>query len=75
MDTRSLKFIAESCDAEIRQGPAKAVVKNVCTDSRKAKPGDMFFAIKGENFDGHDFLKEVAEKSHGLGRCRKKGSG
>jgi UDP-N-acetylmuramoyl-tripeptide--D-alanyl-D-alanine ligase len=62
VDERSLKFVAEACDAEIRQGSAKAMVKNVCTDSRKAKPGDVFFAIKGENFDGHDFLKEVAEK-------------
>ena len=27
-----------------------------------AQPGDLFFAIKGEHFDGHDFLSEVAEK-------------
>jgi UDP-N-acetylmuramoyl-tripeptide--D-alanyl-D-alanine ligase len=26
------------------------------------KPGDLFFAIKGEKFDGHDFLAEVAAK-------------
>jgi UDP-N-acetylmuramoyl-tripeptide--D-alanyl-D-alanine ligase len=62
VDERSLKFVAEACGGEIRQGSAKAKVKNVCTDSRKAKPGDVFFAIKGDNFDGHDFLKEVAEK-------------
>ena len=37
-------------------------VANVCTDSRQAKPGDLFFAIKGERFDGHDFLNEVAAK-------------
>lgn len=62
MDERSLKFVAAACGAEIRQGAAKVMVKNVCTDSRKAKPGDLFFAIKGDNFDGHDFLKEVADK-------------
>ena len=38
------------------------MVKNVCTDSRRAGPGDLFFAIKGETFDGHDFLTEVAGK-------------
>ena len=38
------------------------MVKNVCTDSRKAQAGDLFFAIKGEHFDGHDFLNEVAAK-------------
>lgn len=31
-------------------------------DSRLVKPGDLFFALKGEKFDGHDFLKEVAGK-------------
>ena len=38
-------------------------MKNVCTDSRQAKPGDLFFAIRGEKFDGHDFLNEVAAKN------------
>ena len=43
-------------------GRRKHPVNNVCTDSRQAKPGDLFFAIKGEHFDGHDFLNEVAAK-------------
>jgi len=58
-----LKFVAEACGAEIRRGAADAVVKNVCTDSRQAKPGDLFFAIRGEKFDGHDFLGQVSEKN------------
>ena len=37
-------------------------MKDACTDSRSAKPGDVFFAIKGERFDGHEFLREVAAK-------------
>lgn len=28
-------------------------------DSRKIQPGDLFVAIKGERFDGHDFVKEA----------------
>jgi UDP-N-acetylmuramoyl-tripeptide--D-alanyl-D-alanine ligase len=63
VETRSLKFVAEACDAEIRRGAADAIVKNVCTDSRQAKAGDLFFAIRGEKFDGHDFLNEVVEKN------------
>jgi UDP-N-acetylmuramoyl-tripeptide--D-alanyl-D-alanine ligase len=62
VDTRSLKFIAESCGAKFLAGAPDTLVKNVCTDSRRAKSGDVFFAIKGENFDGHGFLNEVAEK-------------
>jgi UDP-N-acetylmuramoyl-tripeptide--D-alanyl-D-alanine ligase len=65
VEERSLKFVAAACDAEIRRGAADAIVKNVCTDSRQAKVGDLFFAIKGEKFDGHDFLKEVAAKKVG----------
>jgi len=57
-----LKFIAEACGAEILGGPADAEIKAVCTDSRLAKPGDLFFAIKGDKFDGHNFIAEVAAK-------------
>lgn len=57
-----MKYVASACGADIRSGPAEAKIQDVCTDSRLAKPGDVFFAIKGEKFDGHDFLAEVAAK-------------
>ncbi len=57
-----MKYLASACKAEIRRGSADVLVKNVCTDSRQAKPADLFFAIKGEKFDGHEFLGEVAAK-------------
>jgi UDP-N-acetylmuramoyl-tripeptide--D-alanyl-D-alanine ligase len=62
VESRSLKFVAEACDAELRRGTAEALAQNVCLDSRKAQPGDLFLAVKGEHFDGHDFLNEVAAK-------------
>jgi UDP-N-acetylmuramoyl-tripeptide--D-alanyl-D-alanine ligase len=62
VEERSLKFIAAAGDAEIRRGSGETLVKNVCTDSRQAKTGDLFFAIHGEKFDGHEFLDEVAAK-------------
>ena len=57
-----MKFAAAACDAEIRRGAPDAFVKNAGTDSRQAKPGELFFAIHGEKFDGHKFLDEVAAK-------------
>lgn len=57
-----MKFVADACDGKIRRGAGEIIVKNVCTDSRKAQPGDLFFALKGEHHDGHDFLEEVAGK-------------
>jgi UDP-N-acetylmuramoyl-tripeptide--D-alanyl-D-alanine ligase len=62
VEARFLKFVAEACAAEIRRGAAETLVSNVCTDSRAAKPGDLFFAINGEKIDGHDFIAEVAAK-------------
>ncbi|MDD5456458.1 MAG: UDP-N-acetylmuramoyl-tripeptide--D-alanyl-D-alanine ligase, partial [Candidatus Margulisbacteria bacterium] len=31
-------------------------------DSRTIQPGDIFIPVKGENFDGHAFIKEVLAK-------------
>ncbi len=30
--------------------------ESVCIDTRQMKSGDLFVAIKGENFDGHDYI-------------------
>lgn len=51
-------------------------VSSVCTDTRKLEPGCLFFALKGANFDGHDFIGKafelgasaaVVERSAGFG--------
>lgn len=34
-------------------------VENVSTDSRTARKGDVFIALRGEKFDGHNFVKDV----------------
>jgi UDP-N-acetylmuramoyl-tripeptide--D-alanyl-D-alanine ligase len=34
----------------------------VSTDSRTAGPGDLFIAIKGDRFDAHNFLPQVAQR-------------
>ena len=37
-------------------------IKRILTDSRHAEAGDAFLALKGERFDAHDFIAQVAEK-------------
>ena len=32
------------------------------TDSRTLNPGNLFIALKGETFDGHDHLAQALEK-------------
>jgi DNA-directed RNA polymerase specialized sigma24 family protein len=43
----------------------------VSIDSRDVDENTLFFAIKGERFDGHDFVKDVAEKGVGAVVCHK----
>jgi len=35
--------------------------RSVSTDSRKVASGDLFFALKGENFDGNDYAEQALE--------------
>ncbi|MBP1682936.1 MAG: murF, partial [Ignavibacteriaceae bacterium] len=37
-------------------------VYHVSIDSRNIKKNTLFIAIKGERFDGHDFIDEVVKK-------------
>lgn len=37
----------------------QADATSFCTDTRQLSPGSIFVAIKGEQFDGHDFLQEA----------------
>ncbi|MCD4796467.1 MAG: UDP-N-acetylmuramoyl-L-alanyl-D-glutamate--2,6-diaminopimelate ligase [Candidatus Cloacimonetes bacterium] len=39
------------------------LIKHISTDSRSIKQGALFFALKGENFDGHDYVEQVLEKN------------
>ncbi len=41
-------------------------IDNISTDSRHVKTGDMFIALRGEKFDGHDFVKDVLNKGASL---------
>src|SRR5262245_20630577 len=62
VEPRSLQFVAEACGGLLRAGAPETQVPCVFTDSRSVPSGDLFVAIKGERFDGHDFLSEAARQ-------------
>ena len=57
----TVEEIIKAVDGTLVSGEKENIVYRVCTDSRKAEPGDLFFPLKGENNDGHDFLGQVLE--------------
>jgi UDP-N-acetylmuramoyl-tripeptide--D-alanyl-D-alanine ligase len=54
--------LAEIINANVSEiSNLKSQITSVCIDSRKVIPGCAFIAIKGENHDGHDHLKQAFE--------------
>ena len=39
--------------------PADVEISDISTDTRTIKPGSLFIALKGENFDGHNFAAKA----------------
>src|ERR1700730_17270226 len=62
MNPLSISQIAKFAGAELKAGDGNISVSKVNTDSRTIKKGELFVALRGENFDGHKFVEDVAKK-------------
>ncbi len=62
MNKITLAEIEKATGGKILAGCGTQEVLDVCTDSRKAKPGDLFVPIIGEVHDAHKFIPQVIEK-------------
>ncbi len=58
----TVKEILKATGGDLASGKGNAVVKDISTDSRRIKKGELFVALKGENFDGHRFVEEALDK-------------
>ncbi len=62
MQTITARDVVTACKGELVAGDANTRITGVSTDTRTIKPGDLFFALTGENSDGHKFLADALSK-------------
>jgi UDP-N-acetylmuramoyl-tripeptide--D-alanyl-D-alanine ligase len=61
MNPLTLQQVAAFAGATIDSGDSNVVVDKISTDSRTLKPGELFVALRGENFDAHNFVEAAAK--------------
>jgi UDP-N-acetylmuramoyl-L-alanyl-D-glutamate--2,6-diaminopimelate ligase len=66
-----LKDILYKVSLTSSYGNMHVEVKNVCFDSRKAKPGYLFVAVKGTLSDGHDYITTAIDQGATAVVCEK----
>lgn len=62
-----LAEIAGAVAGDLVYGDPALLIKGVSTDTRTIEPGSLFVPLKGDSFDGHDFL--AAARSAGAAAC------
>ncbi|MEO8217825.1 MAG: UDP-N-acetylmuramoyl-tripeptide--D-alanyl-D-alanine ligase [Acidobacteriota bacterium] len=65
MPRLSLGSVAEMVGGEVLAG-ADLICDSVVIDSREAKEGSLFIAIRGERLDGHSFIDHSLQKATGI---------
>ena len=58
----TLSEVIEAVRGKVNGQAPTASVKVVSTDSRSVGVGDLFIALRGDRFDGHDFVKDVSAR-------------
>lgn len=58
--TGTLGEVAQACSGEVDAGWAEVSFRGVSTDTRELVPGELFVALAGPHYDGHNFLAEAA---------------
>jgi UDP-N-acetylmuramoyl-tripeptide--D-alanyl-D-alanine ligase len=62
LEKLSLQTIADFSGGILRHGGPAALVGAIGADSRTLAPGELFLALRGEKFDGHAYLLDIATR-------------
>jgi UDP-N-acetylmuramyl-tripeptide synthetase len=58
---KTLRDLIMDTGLTVVEGDLDSRISGIVADSRQAGPGKLFVAVRGESFDGHDFLAGVVE--------------
>jgi UDP-N-acetylmuramoyl-tripeptide--D-alanyl-D-alanine ligase len=61
----SVGQIMAAIGGNLLQGDPQTPLRGLSTDSRQVQSGELFVALRGEKFDGHQFLEAVARAGAG----------
>jgi UDP-N-acetylmuramoyl-tripeptide--D-alanyl-D-alanine ligase len=62
-----VRTVAAATGGQILHNGADVALHGVSTDSRTLQAGDLFIPLRGERFDGHDYLTQAVR--HGAAAC------
>ena len=57
-----VREIISPIDGTLISGDRETVLTGISTDSRTTRHGDLFWALRGERYDGHDFVSKAIEQ-------------
>ena len=60
LSLNQLREITEASVDSILDFPGNVIASGIATDSRALRAGDVFLALRGEKFDGHEFIPAAA---------------
>ena len=64
-----LKKILENIELTACTADPEMEISGICYDSRAAKPGDLFVAVRGFASDGHRFIAKAVENGAAAVLC------
>jgi UDP-N-acetylmuramoyl-tripeptide--D-alanyl-D-alanine ligase len=62
MDAVTLEELAAMCGGRPPEISPRTMVRRISKDTRTLVPGDLYFALRGEAFDGNSFAAEAARR-------------
>ncbi len=61
----TVKDLLAATKGRLLSGNEDEMLTGLCTDTRRLKKGELFVAIKGQRFDGHNFILDAVSKGAG----------